>query len=89
MTLTIDVGPEQEARLLEEAARQGLDARDYVRRIIESHLPLRTGSPPFNTTATPEERARAFRAWAESQRLDTPLLSDEAISRESIYGERG
>jgi hypothetical protein len=89
MTLTIDVGPEQEARLLEEAARQGLDARDYVQRIIEYHLPPRTGSPPLNTPTAPEERARAFRAWAESQRLDPPLLSDEAISRESIYGEHG
>ena len=39
--------------------------------------------------ATPEERARAFRQWAESHSKDTPLLSDEAISRESIYGDRG
>ena len=41
------------------------------------------------TFATPEERARAFRQWAESHSKDTPLLSDEAISRESIYGDRG
>jgi hypothetical protein len=35
------------------------------------------------------ERAEAFRAWAESHRRDAPLLTDEAISRENIYGERG
>jgi Arc/MetJ-type ribon-helix-helix transcriptional regulator len=37
---------------------------------------------------TGHERARALREWAESHR-PTPLLSDEAISRERIYGERG
>ncbi|EAW33654.1 hypothetical protein [Lyngbya sp. PCC 8106] len=41
---------------------------------------------PFTT---PEERAKAFREWAESHPGNSPSLSDEAISRESIYGERG
>ncbi|MGK7904755.1 MAG: hypothetical protein AB4352_25780 [Hormoscilla sp.] len=44
---------------------------------------------PFYETATPEERAKAFREWAESHPRNMPYLSDEAISRESIYGERG
>ncbi|MGL4498026.1 MAG: hypothetical protein ACRCU2_03100 [Planktothrix sp.] len=44
---------------------------------------------PFYETATPEEWVKAFREWAESHRGDRPSLSDEAISRESIYGERG
>jgi DNA replication initiation complex subunit (GINS family) len=43
----------------------------------------------FYKTATPEERANFFEEWAESHQQDTPLLSDEAISRESIYGGRG
>jgi len=37
---------------------------------------------------TPEERAQALLWWAESQRITAPPLSDEAIGRESIYGER-
>ena len=45
---------------------------------------------PFYETATPEEWVHAFCEWVESHRgLNLPLLSDEAISRESIYGERG
>jgi hypothetical protein len=37
-----------------------------------------------------KKRARAFREWVESHRgMNLPNLSDEAISRESIYGERG
>jgi hypothetical protein len=40
------------------------------------------------TTISPQERALAFLDWAESHRgLDLPILSDEAISRDSIYGE--
>ena len=37
---------------------------------------------------TPDERAQALLRWVESQRITAPPLSDEAISRESIYGER-
>jgi hypothetical protein len=45
---------------------------------------------PFYATATPEERAQAILEWGRSHApRDAPPLSDEAISRESIYfGER-
>lgn len=43
-----------------------------------------------DVTASLEERIAAFQSWVESHRnLNFPTLSDEAISRESIYGERG
>lgn len=42
----------------------------------------------FYVNATPEERARAFREWAESHDRNTALLSDYAVSRESIYDDR-
>lgn len=39
--------------------------------------------------STSQERKRAFNAWVQSHEgQDFPLLSDEAISRETIYGER-
>ena len=44
---------------------------------------------PFYETVTPEEKAQAFREWAESHSHDTPILSNEAISRKTIYGNRG
>jgi len=40
-------------------------------------------------TVNAEEWLRKFRTWAHSHPTTTPLLSDEAISRESIYHERG
>jgi uncharacterized membrane-anchored protein len=38
---------------------------------------------------TSQKRKRAFNAWVKSHEgQDFPVLSDEAISRETIYGER-
>jgi len=39
---------------------------------------------PFWETATPEERAEAFRQWALSHK-DGPNLPDEALRRENMY----
>jgi hypothetical protein len=33
----------------------------------------------------PEEWARQFRIWADSHDPNIPVLSDEAMSRESMY----
>jgi hypothetical protein len=45
---------------------------------------------PLYERLSPQELAQAFLEWAESHRdLALPVLSDEAIGRESIYGERG
>jgi hypothetical protein len=57
-----------------------------------SAIPSFTIQPeaPLYKRLSPQELAQAFLDWAESHRdLDLPILSDEAISRESIYGERG
>lgn len=61
-----------------------------VRLIIVDDENGGTGSPDPTPRqfSTPEDRARAFMEWAASHSRDTPLLSDEAISRESIYGDR-
>jgi len=36
----------------------------------------------------PQEWARRFQEWAENHDRTTPLLGEEAISRESIYPDR-
>ena len=44
---------------------------------------------PFYETASPTEWAEAFFAWGHGHpRREAQPLSDAAISRESIYGER-
>jgi hypothetical protein len=81
----------QDKRLLElpeEANLLGLEPGDEVEvsvRIVPHHG-IQNG---IKQASTPQERASAFRAWAEGHSRTTPLLSDDAVSRESFYGERG
>jgi len=35
------------------------------------------------------ERVRMLREWVSGHNANTPLLSADAINRETIYGERG
>ncbi|MEG4443658.1 hypothetical protein QUB47_14150 [Microcoleus sp. AT9_B5] len=52
--------------------------------------PIKSQQRPFHETATPTEWSIAFLEWINSHRtLNLPILSDEAISRESIYEYRG
>jgi hypothetical protein len=41
MTIQLDLPPKMEARLQEEAARQGQDAADYVKALVKRQLVLR------------------------------------------------
>ena len=77
--MTIELPPDVQARYLAAARAQGVPVEQYLRdRLIEG--------VSIDSTAlmTPEQRARAFRDWAEKF-PPTPLLSDEAVSRESLY----
>lgn len=86
MTLTIDLPPALEERLQEESAREGLPAEEYARKVLEERL-----LPAGADAASGEngDRLRAFSEWVSGHAGHTsPPLSDEAISRESIYRER-
>ena len=79
--------PGQE-HLFAEAIQAGLiKSADEVLDIAVDALKgrLRASTPPINA----EEWMCKFRAWAHSHPTTSPLLSDKAISRESIYQERG
>ena len=39
MTITIELSPEKENTLREQAARHGLAMNDYARALVERHLP--------------------------------------------------
>jgi len=85
MALTLDLSEEQEARLRAEAARQGLAAEEYALRLLERGLPASGPGSLWHALST-EEWIRHTREWAESHR-DWPVLSDEAMSRESFYDD--
>lgn len=57
--------------------------------VLDGGDPPISNRQPFHQTATPEEWSQAFREWSNSHSpRNAPPLSDEAISRETIYGDR-
>jgi hypothetical protein len=91
MSVTIDLKPEIEKRLAEKAREKGLKIETYIEVLIEEKVNGETEKPkekPFHETATREEWLAEFDRWVKSHRTDTPLLSDEATRRESIYEDR-
>ena len=89
MTLTIEVSGELEAALKAHAREQGLTADRIVRRVLAQALTpgIEREEGDLSATAPAEEKARAFVQWANKHR-DTPPLSDEAVSRASMYPDR-
>jgi hypothetical protein len=88
--MTLRLKPEQE-QVIGQAIQAGLihaanDVPDVgveaIRRRLEERSALRK---PVDAA----EWSREFHAWVQGHSATTPLLSDEAISRDSIYGTRG
>lgn len=93
MTVTIELPADIEAGLRAQAQARGLAVADYVQDIVVQQVAAKLTISDADRPAyelPPEEWVRKFDAWTESHAaLDLPLLSDEAISRESIYRDRG
>jgi hypothetical protein len=85
MTVVLELKPEIEARVTALAAAQGVSVEEYIQNFLESLASLDEEQSPMS----PEQWAREFEEWLDSHNYITaPPLSDEAISRESIYCER-
>jgi LDH2 family malate/lactate/ureidoglycolate dehydrogenase len=83
MTVTIQLPSDIEADLVAQARNHGLELPQYLERLLRGQV-----SPQADFALSPAERAVA---WRESTRglPHTPPLSDDAISRDSIYGDHG
>jgi hypothetical protein len=86
MTVTLDLKPEIEEHIKAEANARGLSIEDYILNVLERDTA--NGEANFATMATFEEWKRVFLEWVRAPRPEHPPLSDEALSRESIYRER-
>lgn len=87
--MTFQFSAEQE-RLIGEDIQAGVikDPNEIVEMGIESvRQRLNARSTP-NSLDT-EKWLAEFHAWVHSHPTTTPLLTDEAISRDCIYGTRG
>ena len=86
MTVTLNLTPEIEAGLLAQAQAEGLTLEQFLDRAVRSLA--RPDTPAIPQVS--EEWTRSFDAWVHSHNQDNlPILSDEAISREFIYRDRG
>ncbi len=83
--MTITPSPEQE-QILAEAIQAGLihSPEDALNLGLET---LRTRLAVGRESETAEEWIARFHAWIDSHAGQTIVLSDEAMSRESIYGD--
>lgn len=86
MTVTLNLKREVEARIVAEANARGLSVEDYILNVLEKEST--SGDATFALTATPEEWEKALLEWVDTERPGHAPLSDEAISRGSIYRER-
>src|ERR1035441_2143146 len=78
MTVMLNLPPEKEATLIAAAQAKGLSTDALVREALDRILA--EGAPPAWLLH--------LHAWVASHDRTTPLFSDEAISRESIYPDR-
>lgn len=85
MPTMLEVEPEVASKIQARARERGVSVDVYLRELIDQK------GTEYETTngLTSQERVRLLREWASSHSNNTPLLSDDAISRKSIYGERG
>jgi hypothetical protein len=88
--MSLTVPPDLETRIRQQAVRAGLSWEEWLQQEV-LRWELEDYAPPVTSLQeelTPEEWVRQFHAWAEGHDRTTPLLSDEAVSRENIYSDR-
>jgi hypothetical protein len=85
MIVTLNLPPAVEEAVLTEAKEKGVSVDDLVRDLVLSARPQSEYQE-----LSPDEWIRRFREWVHSHEgLDLPVLSDEAMSRDPIYADRG
>jgi hypothetical protein len=83
VTVTLTLPPEKEAAFKAQAQARGLSLEQCILELADQSV--QPASIAHLQRTDPKEWARQFDAWVDSHRPDIPVLSDEAMSRESIY----
>lgn len=82
MATTLTIPDDVAARLQTRAQARGLTMEELVIEWAKQDAVPMTAE---ELQQDPAEWMRRFDAWMQEPRPDTPILPDEAISRESIY----
>ena len=84
MPTMLEVEPEIASKIQARARERGVSVDVYLRELIDDKGAESGGSHGLSS----QERVRLLREWASGHSTNTPLLSDEAISRKDIYSDR-
>jgi len=85
MLTMLEVAPELASKIQARARERGVSVDVYLRELIDEK---RTESERRNGLSS-QERVALLRQWASGHSSNTPLLSNDAISRDNIYGQHG
>lgn len=88
MDVRIRISEDKAPAVKAQAHAEGPTVEQWIEKITEQHAVPQSTSIAHLQKTNPKEWARQFLEWAESHDRTTPLLSDEAISRESLYPDR-
>ena len=83
MTVTLNLPPEKEVVFKAQAQARGLSIEQWMLEVADQYV--QPVSIVHLRKTNPQEWVRQFDAWADSHDPNIPVLSDEAMSRESIY----
>lgn len=84
MRTALEVESETAEMLRQLAKAQNIS----IDQLLSAYIPGLAPKEPHQNGAEVEDKVRAFEEWAASFPSNNPPLSDEAISRDSIYPDR-
>jgi hypothetical protein len=83
MNVTIQIPEERASLYHRQAVSRGLTVESWLLELAEQSTS--GGSIAHLQATNPKEWARQLREWADGHNPNLPVLSDEAMSRDSIY----
>ena len=83
MPTMLKVESEIVSKIQAKARERGVSVNVYLRELIDQKGTEYERSNGLSS----QERVRMLREWVSGHSVNTPLLSDDAISRETIYGD--
>ena len=88
--MILELSPEQE-QLIDQAIQAGLihAANDVLDAGVETIRRRLAEQQTSHKTMAARQWSQEFHVWVRSHSTATPLLSDDAISRDSLYGTLG
>jgi hypothetical protein len=87
--MKVEISQEVQAGLLAQARQRGLSLEAFVEGVLKEQSRTDSTQRRLAHELSNDERLQEFNAWVESHAGNTVVLPDEAMERESIYGDHG